>query len=89
MDTLLYSLLSEWDDLNQLQYDILRKLPDYRAIEQTHTALDEELRRALGEDPERLYRRYDRAMGEYLSINHRASLLTGAHATLRLLTSLL
>lgn len=89
MDTLLQSLMHDWAQLYQLRDDMLKRMPEYPAIEQNYRRLDDEVERALGAEGKKLYSRYEDALGAYLSVCDRASLLCGAHAALRLLVTLL
>ena len=85
MDILLESLLNSWDALYELQEKTLEHMPEYTQAYREFHSFDDRIRSALGAD----HIRYDTAFSDYLAISGRAALLTGAHAALRLLTSLL
>lgn len=74
-----------WPHLDRLQEEILTSQPDYDLIKRDHARFDERVQEALGDD----YYHYDDALGAYLALHSRAAMLTGAHAALRLLISLL
>ena len=75
----------DWPHLDRLQAEILESQSDYDTIKRDHAHFDAQIQEALGDD----YYRYDDALGAYLALHSRAAMLTGAHAALRLLISLL
>lgn len=89
MDTLLRSLIFEWDHINKLRDKMFEDMPEYQETQSALACAARELEDVLTPEAQKLFDLYENARTASAALESTASILCGAHICLRLLVTLL